>query len=107
MASRRVWLTRLPGMLPPRRRSGDVPVPAPPLSTRPCQLGRVNSLASTMMCRRLFVEGGQLRAVIGDEDGEQAGRRRLAGILADEMLAARRLEEALAGLVDLGRAGRR
>ena len=43
-----------------------------------------------------------MRPVVGDEDGEQA-RSRCAHTLADKMLAARRLEEALAGLIDLRR----
>src|SRR6187200_2614383 len=54
-----------------------------------------------------FVADGQLRAVIGDEDGEQTRGLRRAGVLTDEMLATWRLEEGLAGLVDRGRSGRR
>jgi len=54
-----------------------------------------------------FGADGQLGAVIGDEDGEQARGLRRAGVLTDEMLAARRLEEGLASLVDSGRPGRR
>jgi hypothetical protein len=47
-----------------------------------------------------------LRAIIGNENREQACRLGCAGILADEMLAAGRLEERFARLVDLGRSGR-
>jgi len=46
-----------------------------------------------------------LRSVIGDEDSQQAGRLRGARIFADEMLAAGRFKEALAGVVDLDRPG--
>ena len=48
------------------------------------------------------VERCETRAVVGDEHGEQARGLGGAGVLADEMLAARRLEEALAGLVHFG-----
>ena len=48
--------------------------------------------------RRSLIEGRQLRAVIGNEDSEQACRLRCARILADEMLTAGWLEEALAAL---------
>src|SRR5262245_6594579 len=52
-----------------------------------------------------FAGHGERGAVIGDEDGEQARRLCLAGIDGDEVHAARRLEEALAGLVLARRAG--
>src|SRR5258708_3158585 len=55
----------------------------------------------------LLLERRQLRAIIGNENREQACGFRRAGVLADEMLAAGRLEERLTGLVDLGRSGRR
>src|SRR6266540_3863382 len=51
-----------------------------------------------------LLERRQLRAVIGDENREQAGGLGRARILADEVLAAGRLKEGLAGLLDLGRA---
>ena len=38
-----------------------------------------------------FVKGRQLRAIIGDEDGEQACRFRSTRVLADEVFAAGRL----------------
>jgi len=53
-----------------------------------------------------LVDRGQPRPVIGDVDGEQTCRLGCAGVLAEQMLAARRLEEALARPVHLGRAGR-
>src|SRR6516165_11466193 len=53
-----------------------------------------------------LVDGGQPRAVIGDVDCEQACQLSRARVLADEMLAARRLEEALPRPVDLGGTGR-
>ncbi len=53
-----------------------------------------------------LIEGCQLRAVIGDEDSEQARRLRCARILADEMLTSGWLEEAFAGLVDFDWSGR-
>src|SRR5436305_1544258 len=52
---------------------------------------------------RSFVECGELRAVVGDEDREKARRLGGARVLADEMRAAGRLEEALARLVDARR----
>jgi hypothetical protein len=52
---------------------------------------------------RSLVEGSQLRSVIGYEDGEQACRLGRAGVLADEMLAARGLEKAFSCRVHLGR----
>ena len=51
------------------------------------------------------VDGGQRCAIIGDVDGEQACWLGHAGVLGDDMLAARRLEEALAYPVHLGRTG--
>src|ERR1700684_3545595 len=51
---------------------------------------------------RLFVVGRQFRAVVGDEHGEQARRFRRAGVLADEVFTAGRLEESLARFVNLG-----
>jgi len=53
-----------------------------------------------------LVDGGQPRAVIGDVDCEQACRLGPARVLADEMLAAGRLEEAVPRPVHLGRTGR-
>jgi hypothetical protein len=44
---------------------------------------------------------------IAPRHGQQAGRLGCARILADEVLAAGRLEEALAGFVDLDWSGRR
>ena len=41
----------------------------------------------------LLVEGGELRTVIRDEHREQARRLDGTGILADQVLAARRLEK--------------
>src|SRR5262245_57648041 len=55
---------------------------------------------------RSLVDGGQPRAVIGDVDCEQACRFGRARVLADEMLAAGRLEEAFPRPVDLGGTGR-
>src|SRR5690349_12000340 len=49
----------------------------------------------------------QLRIIRRDEHGEQACGFGAAGILADEMAAARWLEEALAGLVHLRRSAGR
>src|ERR1700730_2636268 len=57
--------------------------------------------------RRSLGEGCQLRSVIGDEDHKHARRLCRARILAHKMLASGRLEEGLAGLVDLRRPGRR
>src|SRR5438034_11315641 len=58
------------------------------------------------LVRLFLVERRQLRAIVGDENREQAGRLGRARILTDEMLAAGRLKEGLAGLVYLGRSGR-
>ena len=52
---------------------------------------------------RSLVEGSQLRSIIGYEDGEQGCRLGRAGVLADEMLAARGLEKAFSRRVHLGR----
>ena len=54
-----------------------------------------------------LLERRQLRAIIGDENRQQACGLRRARILADEMLAAGRLEEGFARLVDARRAGHR
>src|SRR5690349_11768628 len=51
-----------------------------------------------------FVVALEDGAVIGDEDGEQAGRLGCARVLADEVFAAGRFEEALASLIHLRRA---
>src|SRR5262249_60300010 len=67
------------------------------------------SLGLTLPTGRLvhsLVDGGQPRAVIGDVDCEQACRLGRARVLADEMLAAGRLEEAVPRPVHLGRTGR-
>jgi hypothetical protein len=47
-----------------------------------------------------LLEGGQGHAVIGNEDREQGGGLCGAGILAHQMDAARRLEEAFASPID-------
>jgi hypothetical protein len=50
---------------------------------------RAPAFQITTARRSSFVTDGQLGAVIGDKDGEQARGLRRAGVLTDEMLAAR------------------
>jgi len=48
----------------------------------------------------LFLESGELRPVGGDENSEQTSRLGGTGVLADQVLAARRFEETLTCLVE-------
>jgi hypothetical protein len=49
----------------------------------------------------LFLESGELCPVVGDENSEQTCRLGGTGVLADQVLAARRFEETLTCLVCL------
>src|SRR2546426_10772054 len=71
-----------------------------------CRVRSGRWVLRTAAHRGSWVEACQPCTVIGDEDRKQACRLRGAGILTDEMRTAGRLEEALAGLVDLDRPGR-
>jgi len=48
----------------------------------------------------LFLESGELCPVVGDENSEQTCRLGGTGVLADQVLAARRFEETLTCLVE-------
>ena len=68
-------------------------------------LGRALLVGHAPLWRCSFATDSQPGAVIGDEDGEQARGLGRAGVLTDQMRAARRLEEGLAGPVDFRRSG--
>ena len=68
-----------------------------------CKAFRDWQRAASSLLPGSFAESSELRAVVGDEYSKQACRFGRAGVLADQMFAARRLEEAFACLVDAGR----
>ena len=71
------------------------------MQARPAPLKHCRQVAT------LFLEGRQLRILVGNENGQQLRRLGRAAVLADQMRAARRLEERLPGMIVLDWTSRR